>query len=140
MDLDVVAALLIGLVGGAFGGLLGIGGGTLYVPALVLLLGVQQHVAQGVSLVVIVPTAVSATVSNARHGLVDREVALWVTPFAVLLALAGAALAGQLAGDTLSRIFGVVVIYVGGRTVLTTWRAMRLEARESTEEPPPVPR
>jgi uncharacterized membrane protein YfcA len=127
MDIDgsVVAALLIGLAGGAFGGLLGIGGGTLFVPALVLLLGEEQHLAQGVSLVVIIPTAISATTANLRGGLVDLEVAKWVTPFAVAAAFLGARLAGELGADTLSRVFGVVVLYVGTRTLYTTWRAGR---------------
>jgi len=130
MDLDgsVIAALLIGLAGGAFGGLLGIGGGTLFVPALVLLLGEEQHVAQGVSLVVIIPTAISATTANLRGGLVDLEVAKWVTPFAVGAALLAAWVAGQIGADTLSRVFGVVVLYVGSRTLYTTWRAGRRAA------------
>ncbi|MEX2446847.1 MAG: sulfite exporter TauE/SafE family protein [Dehalococcoidia bacterium] len=122
---DIVITLLIGLVGGAFGGLLGIGGGTLFVPAMVLILGEEQHVAQGVSLVVIIPTALSATYANARKGFVDVDIAKWVTPPAVLLAFGGAYIAGQLPGETLSRIFGVVVLYVGTRTLITTWRAIR---------------
>jgi uncharacterized membrane protein YfcA len=129
---ELVAALLIGLFGGAFGGLLGVGGGTLYVPALVLLLGVEQHVAQGVSLVVIVPTAISATYSNLRHGYVDGVVAKWVTPFAVPAALLGAWIAGQLGAHELSRIFGVMVLYVGARTLIVTLRQPRA-ARGLTE-------
>ncbi len=123
-----LAALAIGLAGGAFGGLLGVGGGTLYVPAMVLLLGTPQHVAQGVSLVVIIPTAISATITNTRNGYVHREVALWVTPFSVVAALGGAWLAGELSGSTLSRVFGVMVLYVGIRTLYTTWRAAQREA------------
>jgi uncharacterized membrane protein YfcA len=124
---DLVIGLLIGLVGGIAGGLLGIGGGTLFVPAMVLILGTDQHVAQGVSLVVIVPTALSATQANLRAGFVDMEIAKWVTPFAVALAFGGAYVAGLLDGDTLSRIFGVIVIYVGGRTLITTALAIRRE-------------
>lgn len=137
--MDLVIALVIGLFGGAFGGLLGIGGGTLFVPALVLILGEPQHVAQGVSLVVIVPTAISATSANLRRGFVDVGVARWVTPFAILLALGGAFAAGRLDGPTLSRIFGVVVLYVGGRTLFTTGRAIlrdRAEARATSLERP----
>lgn len=125
--MDLLLGLLIGLVGGAAGGLLGIGGGTLFVPAMVLLLGVDQHVAQGVSLVVIVPTAISATQANLRGGFVDIEIARWVTPFAVVLAFVGAFVAGLLDGDTLSRIFGLIVIYVGGRTLIATVAAIRRE-------------
>lgn len=120
---DVVVALLIGLAGGTFGGLLGIGGGTLYVPALVLIMGQDQRVAQGVSLMVIIPTALSATATNLRAGLVDSQVALWVTPAAVVLALGGGALAGEIPDQWLSRIFGVVVLYVGTRSLLKNWRA-----------------
>lgn len=125
VDGDLLVALLIGLAGGSFGGLLGIGGGTLYVPALVLILGEPQHVAQGVSLAVIIPTAISATATNLRNRLVDVEVAAWVTPFAIAAALLAAWIAGRLEGDTLSRVFGLVVVYVGSRTLITTWRAER---------------
>lgn len=120
---DVIVALLIGLAGGTFGGLLGIGGGTLYVPALVLLMGQDQRVAQGVSLMVIVPTAVSATATNLRAGLIDSQVALWVTPAAVLLALGGGFAAGEIPDEWLSRIFGVVVLYVGTRSLIKNWRS-----------------
>ncbi len=122
---DIVITLLIGLVGGAVGGLLGIGGGVLFVPAMVLLLGEEQHVAQGVSLVVIIPTAISATFTNLRRGFVDREIATWVTPVAVIAAFGGAFLAGLISGPMLSRIFGLLVIYVGGRTLITTALAIR---------------
>ncbi len=121
---DVIVTLLIGLVGGTASGLLGVGGGVLFVPAMVLLLGREQHLAQGVSLVVIVPTAISATVTNLRGGYVDIEAARWVTPFAVAFAFGGAFVAGLLDGPTLSRVFGVVVLYVGSRTFVTTGRAI----------------
>jgi len=130
---DVVVALLIGLAGGTFGGLLGIGGGTLYVPALVLIMGQDQRVAQGVSLMVIVPTAISATATNLRAGLVDSQVALWVTPAAVLLALGGGALAGEIPDQWLSRIFGVVVLYVGTRSLLRNWKTPAPAATPASE-------
>ena len=122
IDDDIVTALLIGLAGGTFGGLLGIGGGTLFVPALVLIMGLEQHTAQGISLVVIIPTAMSATAANLKRGYVDKQVAMWVAPVAVLFALAGAFIAGQLEGDTLSRVFGIVVLYVGSRSLYTNWK------------------
>lgn len=122
IDDDIVTALLIGLASGSFGGLLGIGGGTLFVPALLLIMGQEQHTAQGISLVVIIPTAMSATAANLKRGYVDKQVAMWVAPVAVLFALAGAFIAGQLEGDTLSRVFGIVVLYVGSRSLYTNWK------------------
>jgi uncharacterized membrane protein YfcA len=128
---DIVGALLIGLAGGIAGGLLGIGGGTLYVPALVLLLGVEQQVAQGISLAAIIPTAISATTANLRRGYVDGRLAAAVVPAALVLALLGARIAGELDDDTLSRIFGVVVLYVGSRTLFTVGRRWRRERAAS---------
>ena len=122
IDDDIVTALLIGLASGSFGGLLGIGGGTLFVPALLLIMGQEQHTAQGISLVVIIPTAMSATAANLKRGYVDEQVAMWVAPVAVLFALTGAVIAGQLEGDTLSRVFGIVVLYVGSRSLYTNWK------------------
>lgn len=115
--MDVVGALLIGLAGGIAGGLLGIGGGTLYVPALVLLLGTPQHTAQGVSLVVIIPTAISASLANRGTGYIDAEGVRWVTPFALALAVVGAIVAGALEESLLSRVFGVMVLFVSLRTL-----------------------
>jgi uncharacterized protein len=131
---ETIIALLIGLAGGTFGGLLGIGGGTLFVPALVLILDQDQKVAQAISLVVIIPTAISATTANVRRGLVDTEVALLVTPAAVLLALGGGFLAGEIPSEWLSRIFGVVVLYVGTRSLLKNWRTPQPAATAATEE------
>jgi uncharacterized membrane protein YfcA len=125
---DALGALLIGLAGGVAGGLLGLGGGTLYVPALVLLLGLGQRDAQGLSLVAIVPTAVSATVTNAHAGYVDAGAVRWVTPLALLAAAAGATLAGAIDEAALTRLFGALLIYVSARMLLSEWRAGRSAA------------
>ena len=123
---EILGALAIGLAGGVAGGLLGIGGGTLYVPALVLFLGVEQQLAQGISLAAVIPTAISATTANLRRGYVDGRLAATVTPAAIVLAVVGARIAGELDSETLSRIFGVVVLYVGGRTLFSIWRRSRV--------------
>jgi uncharacterized membrane protein YfcA len=66
---DVLGGLLAGGVGGMASGLLGITSGGILVPLLVLLLGKDQHVAQGVSLVVqVVPTSLSGVRNYQRSG------------------------------------------------------------------------
>lgn len=120
--LTFIVAVVIGLVGGAVGGLLGIGGGAIFVPAMVLLLDVDQHTAQGVSLLVIVPTAVSATITNRRAGTIDQTTVRWLTPFAIAGAMAAAFVAGALDGEVLSRIFGVVATLVGLRMLVGSVR------------------
>lgn len=119
---ETFGALLIGLAGGTAGGLLGLGGGTLYVPALVLLLGSSQRAAQGLSLVAIIPTAISATITNHRAGYVDGAAVRWVTPLALLAAAGGGTLAGTIDEALLARLFGALLLYVSGRMLVTEWR------------------
>lgn len=122
---ELVLAAAIGLVAGAFAGLLGVGGGIVMVPAMVLLLGEDQHVAQGTSLLVIVATAAAGSVANARRGLLDLRLAAVVAAGGVAGAVGGALLATEvLDADTLRRIFGGVLLAIGARLLL------RARARE----------
>src|SRR5207245_1601897 len=73
----VVLGLAIGLLTGIVSGLLGIGGGIVMVPAMVLSLGLSQHLAQGTSLFVIVPTAAAGSVTHFRLGNIRLVVAGW---------------------------------------------------------------
>ena len=93
------------------------------------------QVAQGISLAAVIPTAISATTANLRRGYVDGRLAATVTPAAFVLAVVGALVAGELDSDTLSRIFGVVVLYVGGRTLFSLWRRSRASAAPVDPEP-----
>lgn len=89
---ELIAALL-GLLGGAVGGLLGVGGGILFVPAIAIFLDHSQLVAESTSLLAIVPVAVVGAIRQRRHGNVEvgDGVALG------LLALPGTALGVVLA-------------------------------------------
>ena len=69
--MDVVLAIVLALFGGAVGGLLGVGGGILFVPALAIFLGNSQLEAEATSLLVIVPMAIVGTWRQVRHGNVD---------------------------------------------------------------------
>ena len=69
--MDVVLAMLVALAGGAVGGLLGVGGGILFVPALVVFLDHSQVAGEATSLLVIVPVAIVGTWRQSRHGNVD---------------------------------------------------------------------
>ncbi len=108
---EIIVALVIGLVGGFAGGLLGIGGGAVYVPAMVLLLDEQQHLAQGASLAAIIATAIVGGLTHLRQGNVHPPTVAWVAPPAVLAGFGGALLADLVDADVLRRIFAVVVVY-----------------------------
>lgn len=125
LPVEIVEGVLIGLVAGVLSGLLGIGGGVIMVPAMVFLLGTAQHVAQGVSLAVIVPTAITGAVTHYRHGNVVPRLAIVLGVGAVLGALAGAWVAGLLDPTWLRRGFGVFVVVVAARMLLGELRASR---------------
>lgn len=102
--------VFLGVVAGSFGGMMGIGGGMIIVPALVLLAGLGQHQAQGVSLAVVAVTSLVGAVAHYRQGTVRLQTVVWVVPFAVICGVFGAHLATGLDADVLRKIFGVVVL------------------------------
>lgn len=117
----------IGFAGGLASGALGVGGGAIFVPALVLVLGVGQHEAQGVSLWVIVGASLTGALAHYRQGTVDTAVAKWVAPFALPGAVAGALAAAALSGRSLQVVFAVVLSAIGVQMLVTAQRRLRAE-------------
>jgi len=104
--------VLIGMGAGLFSGLLGIGGGFIVVPAMALLLGVDQQTAQGTALAIIAVIALAGTVNNVRAGLVSLRGIWWMALPAMAASAAGATVANALPEDVLRRIFGALVAIV----------------------------
>ena len=117
--------LIIGFIGGFTGGLLGVGGGVIYIPAMVLVLDEQQHMAQGASLAAIVATAIVAGTTHFRRGNVDLPTVAWVAPGAAAAGFGAAFLAAALDADTLRRMFAVVALYFGATMMYSAWREGR---------------
>lgn len=124
---ELAAGAGIGLAGGLASGALGVGGGAIFVPALVLVLGVGQHEAQGISLWVIVGASLMGALAHYRQGTVDTAVARWVAPFALPGAIAGAIAAASLSGRSLQVVFAVVLSAIGVQMLLTAQRRLRSE-------------
>lgn len=111
----VVIGLAIGLVAGLGSGLLGIGGGAIMVPAMVLLLGLSQHVAQGTSLAVIIPTAIAGSVTHRRMGNLRFVTAAWMSLGGIVGAVAGALIALAAPDELLRILFGAYLAFTGVR-------------------------
>ena len=121
---DVAIALGVGLAAGVYAGLLGVGGGILMVPAMVILLGQDQHVAQGTSLLVIIATAFAGTRANVRRGLLERRPALLLGAGGAIGAVAGSLLALEVFDAlVLRRIFGVVLLLIALRMAIPRERS-----------------
>ena len=110
-----VIALVVGAVAGLLSGLLGIGGGAVMVPAMTLLMGLSQHLAQGTSLLVIIPTAISGSITHLRMGNIRMETAGWLSVGGVVGAVAGASLALASPDAILRLLFGCYLAFTGAR-------------------------
>lgn len=111
--LRVLIGTSIGLVAGFLGGMLGVGGGVVMVPAMVLGLNIAQKTAQGVSLAVLACTATVGATTHYRQGTVALNVALWIVPSAVLGTFLGTWLVTILSAFWLTKIFGGVLFLTG---------------------------
>lgn len=118
-----VAALTV--VAGAFTGLLsalfGVGGGLLMVPFMVVVLGGDQHVAEGTSLLVIVPTALAGTIVHVRSRYICFRLAGGLSVGGVAGVVLGATLALSMSPERLRVVFVVFLLAMGVRQV---WQAL----------------
>jgi uncharacterized membrane protein YfcA len=113
----VIGAIVIGLAGGVIAGLLGVGGGVLFVPGLVFFLGLDQHHAEATSLLAIVPVAIAGTLRHDGYGNVRREDALVLGLLSLAGAAAGVALANQLTGPVLRDAFAALMVIVAAQLI-----------------------
>ena len=118
----MIATILIGLAAGVVAGLLGVGGGVLFVPGLVIFMGLDQHQAEATSLLAIVPVAIVGTYRQDRYGNVRRADALMLGGLSVAGAVAGVALANSLSGTVLRDAFAGLLVIVAAQLVRRTLR------------------
>jgi len=119
-----VLAIVLGLAAGLLAGLFGVGGGIVFVPALIAL-GLDHHEATGTSLLAIVPTVLVGTWRQFRYGNVRWRPALVIGLAAAITAQGGVALAESLSNATLRRLFAVLLVVVAFQIA---WRARRPES------------
>jgi uncharacterized protein len=113
----MIGAIAIGVAAGIIAGLLGVGGGVLFVPGLVILLGLDQHQAEATSLLAIVPVAIVGTYTQDRYGNVRRADALLLGLLSLAGAVAGVALANALSGSVLRDAFALLMVIVAAQLV-----------------------
>lgn len=109
-----IILLLVGLAAGILGGMMGVGGGVIVIPALMFFLGLTQKEANATSVAfMLAPTGLLAFINYYKAGLVNIK-------YAAILALAffvgayfGSAWAIKMPIDTLKKLFGVLLILVG---------------------------
>ena len=120
MDIQIVISLvLIGVLAGILSGLVGVGGGVIMVPLLVLLLGFNQHQAQGTSLaVLVVPVTAVAVYTYHKEGFIDWRYVGIIALFFVIGGYFGSKIAIGLDQRMLKKIFGVILLLIAGKMLL----------------------
>ena len=111
----VIALVFVGLITGILAGLLGVGGGIVMVPAMMLLLGLPAALAKGTSVAVIIPTSIMGTYRNRSSSNANMRVALIVGFGGIVSAIAGGWISAKMS-DTLSNVlFACLLIVVAVR-------------------------
>ncbi len=123
----ILETIAIGVLGGILSGMFGVGGGIVFVPALVAFMGLTQVEAEATSLVAIVPVALVGSWRQWKYGNVKVADGVGVGVLAALGALAGVALANALSGEALRIGFGILTILM----------AVQLARRAFKETPAP---
>lgn len=113
----VLPLLFTGAIAGFASGLLGVGGGTITVPIMVLLVGLDQHTAQGTSLLAMIPSALVGSYTHYRYGNLAQQFVPGLIMGIVLGAFAGSLVANQLPELWLRVVFAVVLIWTATRYV-----------------------
>ncbi|MGI6669790.1 MAG: TSUP family transporter [Acetivibrionales bacterium] len=109
LDANTVILFVIGLAAGVAGGM-GMGGGAVLIPALVLVANPEQHTAQSVNLLFFIPTAVIALVIHIKNRQIDWKMAVPIIISGLAGAFAGSRIAAGLAAGTLKKCFGFFLI------------------------------
>ena len=120
--LEIAVLVPIGVVVGAFSAIFGVGGGVLVVPVLAIGFGFDQHLAQGTSLAVIVPTAVAGAAAHHKRGYLKLGLAAGLGLGGVVGVVAGAVIALGTSAELLRNVFGIFLVVFGLRIVVEAWR------------------
>jgi uncharacterized membrane protein YfcA len=120
-----VGALIVGFAAGLVSGMLGVGGGILFVPALVLFLDLTQVDAEATSLLAIIPVALVGAASQRRYGNLRPRDAVLLGLLAIPGAIGGVAIVNAIPGRVVEVLFALLMLFVAGQM---TRRALTAEA------------
>ncbi len=109
----IIILILIGLAAGILSGLVGVGGGILMVPALVLILGFTQKQAQGTSLgIMLLPVGILAVIQYYKQGYVNFQMVFIIAASFVLGGFLGSKIALNISDEKMKKVFGVILLLV----------------------------
>ena len=118
--MNIISYLLLGLITGIFSGLIGIGGAIIIIPSLVLFFGLEQRMAQGTTLALMVPPiGLLAAWTYHKAGFVDLKIAALICAGFFFGGLIGAKFAVQIPDNILRKAFGFLLLIASLKMILT---------------------
>ncbi len=116
----IVLIVIIGLLAGIFSGLIGVGGGLVMIPLFVILIGLNQHEAQGLSLAVMLPpVTLLAALNYHKAGAINWKMALIISFVFVIGGYFGSKWALKIDQIMLRKIFGVIILIVALKMIFS---------------------
>ena len=117
---QIIILIVVGLAAGLLGGTLGVGGGVIVIPALILIFGFSQHSAQGTAMAFMLPpVTLLATINYWKNGYVDWKVALILSAMFFIGAYFGSMLSINLPERILKKIFGIFLVLIALRMIFS---------------------
>ena len=117
---QLIILIILGLVSGLLSGVFGIGGAIIVIPALIFIIGLSQHEAQGTSLAFMLPpVGILATWNYWKAGHVNWKIALVLSLTFVVGAYLGSQFSLNISDKTLRRLFGVLMILVAIKLIIS---------------------
>ena len=108
--------IILGLLSGIIAGM-GIGGGTILIPMLIIFLNIDQKIAQSTNLLCFIPLALASIPIHAKNKNIDYTVAKKIIPFGVIGAIVGAYAAVNIPSAILKKLFAVFLLIMGIREI-----------------------
>ena len=121
----LLAMFGLGLGAGLLAGLLGVGGGILVVPLLVIAFGLTNVEAKGTSLVMMIPAGISGTFVNLKNKLVDVQAGVTIGLVAAVVSYAGVAVAVIMPSVLSNVLFALLMLYTAVQFIIRAYRASR---------------
>ncbi|WP_418792452.1 sulfite exporter TauE/SafE family protein [Phosphitispora sp. TUW77] len=116
--ISLLIIIMIGIITGLINGLLGIGGGTILIPAMVFFMGITQHQAHGTSLAVILPTTLASCLIYGLNHDLNLNLTIQVIAGSIGGGYLGAKLLNKIPAPKLRRFFGIFMFLAGLRMML----------------------
>lgn len=131
----IIILVLIGLFAGAMSGFIGIGGGVVMVPALVYIMGLSQHEAQGTSLILMLPPiGILAVMNYYKADQVNISYGVIIAIAFVVGGYFGSKLALKLSPSVVKLVFGVLMLYISFKMIYSGYKSVIHEKKTALTE------